>query len=152
MNGGESPLRPSDFQGVRGAHQLLSPNGLVKERGGSFFPSLGERGKDFGLELVRKPRGGRRKTLSLRIRMFDFVKGKGSIHASTLQSSSFVGWAVGSSVALIAWQQIGLSHPRGSPGALLHGGCYPFTRQEKRSLVRCVYQGKQVRPCGGRKE
>lgn len=62
MNGGESPLRPSDFQGVRGAHQLLSPNGLVKERRGSFFP-FPERGKDFGLELVRKPRGGRRKTL-----------------------------------------------------------------------------------------
>lgn len=63
--------------------------------------------------------------------MFDFVKGKGSIHASTLQSSSFVGWAVGSSVALIAWQQIGLSHPRGSPGALLHGGCYPFYKTRK---------------------
>ena len=25
----------------------------------------------------------------------------------------------------------------------------PFIRQEKRSLVRCVYQGRQVRPCGG---
>ena len=63
MNGGESPLRPSDFQGVRGAHQLLSPNGLVKEARGDRFFLPGGKGKDFGLELVRKPRGGRRKTL-----------------------------------------------------------------------------------------
>lgn len=66
-----------------------------------------------------------------------FVQGEGNIHASTLQSSSFVGWAVGSRVALIAWQQIGLSHPRGSPGALLHGGCVPFLQEQENDRL-CV--------------